>query len=62
MSYAQVRAVLGPHQAGEIKLVEQAEACLSWIYDETFDAQFIHATFRGDVLLSANDGNSGTCR
>jgi len=60
MTFAQVRAVLGPQTAGDIR-ADGAPNCLAWVYDEAFDPKFIHATFEADTLIAARDNIAAPC-
>lgn len=61
MPLSEVRRILGPETATAQSPDSPSEKCVSWVYDETLDARFIHGYFVNDTLATANDRHAAPC-
>lgn len=61
MSQNDAFAAFGPESGFERNPADWDEVCLSYAYGPAEAPSYVHARFRGDVLISATDGHAGLC-
>ncbi len=58
MTQDTVGAIIGSHQAVS---ESGTRKCVSYLYNETIDPKYVHATFTDAGLIEASDGHKAIC-